>query len=150
MAAIRVRSGCCLLGTRHVFSDRNGRNQNVFQSPRQVLPAPLTMNQRIDRCTGLWLVYISTFIEISIFIFCTHDIGKNKIPPRLSPLGSRLIRGWSTIVPFPGTCILIDTHVCNVCRYVRRYVRTYICMYVCMQGMYVCMQGTYICMHACM
>ena len=55
-------------------------------------------------------IYLYVY-ENSAFIFCTHDIGKNKIPPRLSPLGSRLIRDWSAIVPFPGTFILINAHI---------------------------------------
>ena len=55
-------------------------------------------------------IYLYVY-ENSAFIFCTHDIGKNKIPPRLSPLGSRLIRDWSAIVPFPGTFILINAQL---------------------------------------
>ena len=58
----------------------------------------------------LWLVYLCVYRNI-YFMFCTNDIGKNKIPPRLPPVGPRLIRGWSTIVPFPGTFILINTHM---------------------------------------
>ena len=65
----------------------------------------------------LWLVYISDYLCVYrniYFIFCTNDIGKNKIPPRLPPVGPRLIRGWSAIVPFPGTFILINTHMMMV------------------------------------
>ena len=55
-------------------------------------------------------IYLCVYRNI-YFIFCTNDIGKNKIPPRLPPVGPRLIRGWSAIVPFPGTFILINTRV---------------------------------------
>ena len=55
-------------------------------------------------------IYLCVYRNI-YFIFCKNDIGKNKIPPRLPPVGPRLIRGWSAIVPFPGTFILINTHI---------------------------------------
>ena len=40
-----------------------------------------------------------------------NNVAYDRTLPRLTPLGSRLIRGWSAIVAAPDTFILISTHM---------------------------------------
>ena len=43
--------------------------------------------------------------------FAQNSVAYDRTLPRLTPLGSRLIRGWPAIVAAPDTWILISTHV---------------------------------------